>query len=131
GRGASARSLGAACAERGPTGPARRAERGRGVSEVWAAEVAAVAPDSVTVTFVTETDVVVETTVGDTTVATTGPFHVVDVGNLAPDTEYALAVDGVAPDDLVPAAVRTLAAPAGPLLTTIATVNDVHFGETV
>ena len=26
---------------------------------------------------------------------------------------------------------RTLAAPAGPLLTTIATVNDVHFGETV
>jgi len=101
------------------------------MSEVWAAEVAAVGTDSVTVTFVTETDVVVETTVGDTTVATTGPFHHVEVGDLAPATDYALAVDGVAPDELVPAAVRTLAAPAGPHLTTIATVNDVHFGETV
>ena len=41
-------------------------------------------------------------------------------GDLAPDTEHDL--DGVA--------VRTLARPAGELLSRFATVNDVHFGET-
>lgn len=101
------------------------------MSEVWAAEVAAVGPDSVTVTFVTEADVTIETTVGDVTVRTTGPFHFVAVDGLQPDTEHALAVDGVPTDEQVPGSIRTLAAPAGPLLTTIATVNDVHFGETV
>jgi hypothetical protein len=101
------------------------------VSEVWAAEVAAVATDSVIVTFVTEPDVAVAAAVGDHESRTTGPFHVIEAHGLAPDTEYPVAVDGIVPDDQVPAVVRTLAAPAGPPLATIATVNDVHFGETV
>jgi Icc protein len=98
---------------------------------IHAAEIAAVGPDSVTVTFVTEADVAVTTRIGDTTVTTTGPFHNVSVTGLAPDTEHALVVDGLPADDLVPASVRTLAAPAGRLLATVATVNDVHFGERV
>jgi predicted phosphodiesterase len=101
------------------------------VSEIWAAEIAAVATDSVTVTFVTESGVAIDTAVGDVESRTTGPFHVVEVGGLAPDTEYAVRIDGVAADEQVPAVVRTLPAPAGPVLATIATVNDVHFGETV
>jgi Icc protein len=101
------------------------------VAEVWAAEVAAVGPDSVTVTFVTEPEVTVETAVGDAVVGTTGPFHFVVVDGLAPDTEHRLAIDGVPADELVPASVRTLPVPSGPLLATVATVNDVHFGETV
>ncbi len=83
------------------------------------------------VTFVTEPDVVVAAAVGDHESRTTGPFHVIEAHGLAPDTEYTVAVDGIVPDDQVPAVVRTLAAPAGPPLATIATVNDVHFGETV
>src|SRR3954451_7608832 len=98
------------------------------MSEVWAAEVAGVAPDSVTVTFVTEPEVAVTTVVGDHTVTTTGPFHFAAVTGLAPDTEHALVVDGLPADDLVPASVRTLATPPGAPLATIATVNDVHFG---
>jgi len=98
---------------------------------VWAAEVAAVGPDSVTVTFVTEPGVDVETTVGNVTVVTTGPFHHVSVGGLPPDTDHSLSVAGVPSDALVPATVRTLPAPSGALLATVATVNDVHFGETV
>src|SRR3954453_13042177 len=101
------------------------------MSEVRAAEVAAVAPDSVTITFVPEPDVAVTTVVGDHEVTTTGPFHFVCVTGLAPDTEHAVSVDGLPPDDLVPASVRTLASPPGAPLATIATVNDVHFGETV
>ena len=81
------------------------------MSEIWAAEVAAVGPDAVTVTFVGESEVTVETTVGDTTVRSTGPFHVVEVEDLEPDTEYTLAIDGVPADDLVPATIRTLTAP--------------------
>ena len=53
------------------------------------------------------------------------------VTGLAPDTEHALAVDGLPADELVPTTVRTLVPPPGALLATIATVNDVHFGETV
>ena len=100
-------------------------------ARVRAAEVAAVGPDCITVTFVTDPGETVTTSVGSTSVTTTGPFHVVTVGGLEPDTPHALAVDGVVSDPLVPEAVRTLPRPAGRLLTTIATVNDVHFGETV
>ena len=50
---------------------------------------------------------------------------------LDPDTTYELAVEGVQPDGRwLPAQVRTLAQPRGRLLATIATANDVHFGET-
>ena len=49
---------------------------------------------------------------------------------LAPDTEYDLAVEGVAPDCWLPPSVRTLVQPPGELVATIATANDVHFGET-
>jgi predicted phosphodiesterase len=101
------------------------------VAEIWAAEVAAVGPDSVTVTFVTEPEVTVDTLIGDTSVSSTGPFHVVEVHDLAPDTDHPLHVEGVPASELVPAAVRTLPAPSGPVLATVATVNDVHFGETV
>lgn len=98
---------------------------------VWVAEVASVAPESVTVTFVSEADRAVTTRVGDREITTTGPFHSATVAGLEPDTEYPLAIEGVFADEQVPASVRTLAQPAGPLLARIATVNDVHFGETV
>jgi Icc protein len=101
------------------------------VPSIHAAEVAAVGPDSVTVTFETEPDVVVTTRLGDVEVTTTGPHHFAEITGLAPDTDHPLAIDGLPADDLVPATVRTLAAPGGRLLATLATVNDVHFGETV
>jgi predicted phosphodiesterase len=66
----------------------------------------------------------------DVEIETVGPRHVVRVGGLEPDTEYALRVDGVEPDAALPARFRTLARPSGRLLATIATANDVHFGET-
>ncbi len=52
------------------------------------------------------------------------------VGDLAPDTDHALEIAGVPADALVPATVRTLPAPSGARRATVATVNDVHFGET-
>src|SRR5262249_9427132 len=61
---------------------------------------------------------------------TVGPRHLVRIGGLEPDSEYPLAVDGVEPDAALPARVRTLPRPSGRLLATIATANDVHFGET-
>lgn len=101
------------------------------VDRVRVAEVAAVGPDTVTVTFVTDPGEVVATTIGTTTVETTGPFHVVTVAGLEPGAPHALAIDDVAPDALVPDTVHTLEQPTGALLATVATVNDVHFGETV
>jgi 3',5'-cyclic AMP phosphodiesterase CpdA len=93
-------------------------------------ELMSVGPDEVTVTFTSEPDARVVTRVGDTEVVTTGPFHHAVVRGLAPDTEHALAVEGASPDRWLPAAVRTLVQPAGRLLATVATANDVHFGET-
>ena len=53
------------------------------------------------------------------------------VTGLAPDTSYELDVEGVVPDGRwLPAQVRTLVRPRGRLLATVATANDVHFGET-
>lgn len=98
---------------------------------IRAAEIAAVAPESVTVTFVTEADDEVVTRVGPAEVTTTGPFHHATVAGLTADTDYPVAVEGVGPSTLLPASVRTLAVPSGPELARIATVNDVHFGETV
>jgi predicted phosphodiesterase len=89
-----------------------------------------VGPDEVVVTFTTEPGAEVQTRVGDAEVTTTGPHHTARVTGLASDTEYPLVVDGAPPDRWLPPRVRTLARPAGRLLATLATANDVHFGET-
>jgi predicted phosphodiesterase len=93
------------------------------------AELFTVGPDEVVVTFRTDDDAHVTTSVGERSVTTSGPFHSARVTGLEPATEFALAVDGVDATDLLPASVTTLPCPAGPLVATIATVNDVHFGE--
>lgn len=93
-------------------------------------ELITVGPDEVVVTCTTEVDATVVTRVGDHEVATTGTRHVARVGGLAPDTEYGLAVEGARPDAWLPPLVHTLARPRGRLLATLATTNDVHFGET-
>ena len=94
------------------------------------AELMSVGPSEVVVTFTSEPGLSFSTRVGDREVTTIGPYHVARVDDLAPDTEYGLAVDGVAPDYWLPPSVRTLVQPPGELVATIATANDVHFGET-
>jgi len=95
------------------------------------AELISVGPDEVVVTFTSEPEARVVTRVGDREVTTTGPFHTAVVRGLEPDTEYAIAVEGAANDDKwLPTIARTLVQPKGRLLATIATANDVHFGET-
>ncbi|MGQ0825616.1 MAG: metallophosphoesterase [Actinomycetota bacterium] len=93
------------------------------------AELFTVGPDEIVVTFRTDDDARVVTTADDAAVETTGPYHSARITGLTPDREYTLAVDGSAPTELLPASVRTLPLPSGRLLATIATVNDVHFGE--
>ena len=93
------------------------------------AELFTVGPDEVVVTFRTDADSSVTTTVGDGSVTTTGRYHSARVVGLEPETTYALRVDGVDATELLPATVTTLVRPAGRLLATVATVNDVHFGE--
>lgn len=95
-------------------------------------ELMSVGPDEVVVTFVTEPGVEVVTRVGNAETVTTGPYHVARVGGLEPATEYPLTVDGLDADvDLpyLPSTVTTLERPAGALVATVATVNDLHFGE--
>jgi hypothetical protein len=95
------------------------------------AELMSVGPDEVVVTFTSAPGERVTTLVGAHEVTTEGPFHDARVTGLDPDTEYPLEVGGAVPDERwLPARVRTLARPAGRLLATIATANDVHFGET-
>jgi 3',5'-cyclic-AMP phosphodiesterase len=94
------------------------------------AELMSVGPDEVVVTFTTGADESVVTRVGDHEVTTRGPFHHARVRGLEPDTEYELAVEGATPDAWLPPHARTLPRPSGRLLATIATANDVHFGET-
>jgi hypothetical protein len=89
-----------------------------------------VGPDEVVVTFTGPPDAEVATHVGAHRVVTSGPIHVAHVAGLEPDTEYRLVVDGVEPDRWLPATVRTLVRPPGALRATVATANDVHFGET-
>jgi len=93
------------------------------------AELFSVGPDEAVVTFTSAPGVEVTTRVGDREVRTVGPRHVVRITGLEPATEHALVVDGVAPDVALPATFATLARPAGALLATFATANDVHFGE--
>ena len=100
--------------------------------EIRDAELMSVSPDEVVVTMSTAPEVEVVSRVGDHAVVTTGPVHVARIGGLEPDTDYPLGIEGVADDsDLpyLPSTVRTLARPAGRLLSVVATVNDVHFGE--
>ncbi|MEX0664180.1 MAG: metallophosphoesterase [Acidimicrobiia bacterium] len=93
------------------------------------AELFAVGPDEAFVTFTTRAGESVTTRVGAREVTTTGAWHVVRVDGLAPDHEYTLDVEGAPATENLPASFRTLACPAGRLLATIATANDVHFGE--
>jgi len=95
------------------------------------AELMSVGPDEVVVTFTSDPGARVTTRVGGREVTTVGPFHTARVTGLDPDTDHDLEVEGVAPDGRwLPARVRTLVRPAGRLLATVATANDVHFGET-
>jgi 3',5'-cyclic-AMP phosphodiesterase len=93
------------------------------------AELFTVGPDEVVVTFRTDGDESVTTAVGDHATTTTGRYHSARVACLEPETEYEVRVDGVAPTELLPDRVVTLACPTGARLATFATVNDVHFGE--
>ena len=103
-----------------------------GAGTVEHAEVAAVGPDTVTVTFVTAPDTSVTTRLGEHTLATIGPHHVASFEGLEPDTEFPITIDAHTDStDQLPGSIRTLPRPPGALLATLATVNDVHFGETV
>jgi predicted phosphodiesterase len=94
------------------------------------AELFTVGCDRALVTFTSDAGEAAVTHCGDAAIESTGPRHVVRLTGLEPDTDYELAVDGVEPDAALPARFRTLARPSGRLLATIATANDVHFGET-
>jgi predicted phosphodiesterase len=94
------------------------------------AELFTVAPDEVVVTFRTDGAREVETRVGEASVVTAGPYHYARVPGLEPATEYPVAVDGAEPSPYLPPRVTTLPEPPGRRVATVATVNDVHFGET-
>jgi 3',5'-cyclic-AMP phosphodiesterase len=89
-----------------------------------------IGPSEVVVTFTSEPGLAVTTRVGDREATTTGPHHVARIEDLTPETDYELVVEGVTPDHWLPPSVRTLVQPPGELVATIATANDVHFGET-
>src|SRR5262249_50982915 len=93
------------------------------------AELMTAGPDEAVVTFRTDGEEPVATRIGDAQVTTTGPYHHARVGGLEPGTEYRLDVEGSAPSDWLPTSFVTLERPAGRLRATIATANDVHFGE--
>ena len=95
-------------------------------------EVVTISTDAATITFVTSSAEPVTTRLGGREVVTTGPFHVAEFGGLEAATHYELEIEGLAaPTEQLPATLRTLDPPAGARVATIATVNDVHFGETV
>src|SRR5437763_1050265 len=93
------------------------------------AELMTVGPDEAVVTFRTDGDEPVTTRVGDAEVTTRGPYHSARVTGLEAGTEYELVVDGAERSEWLPPSFTTLERPAGRLLATIATANDVHFGE--
>ena len=96
------------------------------------AEVLAVGENQVLVTFVDDGDDPVTSRVGRAEVSTVGPHHVARFGELSSGTEYDVNIDGHPGNDPhLPGRVQTLIRPPGALLATIATVNDVHFGEDV
>jgi 3',5'-cyclic AMP phosphodiesterase CpdA len=93
------------------------------------AELMSVGPDEVVVTFTTSTDQRVTTRVGEHEVVTAGTRHLAHATGLDPDTEYDLEVEGAPAGTFLPPRFRTLERPTGRLLATVATANDVHFGE--
>jgi predicted phosphodiesterase len=93
-------------------------------------ELISVGPTDAVVTFTSAPGESVTSCVGDQERTTVGPQHVARFDGLEPDTEYPLTVDAVTADRWLPASLRTLAQPPGRLLATLATANDVHFGET-
>jgi Icc protein len=99
------------------------------MSAVHDPELMTVGPDEAVVTFRTDGDDAITTRVGDAEVTTTGPYHSARVGGLEPETAYDLDVEGAAHGEWLPASFTTLDRPTGRLLATIATANDVHFGE--
>jgi predicted phosphodiesterase len=92
-------------------------------------ELTSVGPDEVMIAASSERDATLTTRVGNHEVTTTGPFHIARITGLEPDTEYPLEVEGIERHEFLPPVVRTLPQPSGRLLATIATTNDVHFGE--
>lgn len=99
------------------------------VTVVHDAELYTVGPDEVVVTFRTEVDSTVTTVVGDREAITSGCYHSARITGLEPGATYPLEVDGAPTSPLLPSEVTTLTPPAGRVLATFATVNDVHFGE--
>lgn len=99
------------------------------MTAVHDAELMTVGPDEAIVTFRTDDGAAVTTRIGDNEVTTTGPYHSARVTGLEPATEYTLKVDGAAYGAWLPSKFTTLERPPGQLLATIATANDVHFGE--
>ncbi len=99
------------------------------IGNIGNAELMTIGPDEAVVTFSTEGDERVASRIGSHEVTTVGPYHVARVTGLEPGTEYELEVDGASHDHCLPATFMTLERPPGRLLTTIATANDVHFGE--
>jgi 3',5'-cyclic AMP phosphodiesterase CpdA len=95
------------------------------------AELFTLGPDELVVTFRTDDDQTVTTVVGDVETTTTGRFHSARLTGLEPGATYPLAVDGVEASPLLPSTVTMLERPAGRHVATVATVNDVHFGEEV
>ncbi len=94
------------------------------------AELFTVGPDEAVVTFRTDEAREVETRVGDRAVVTSGPIHFARIVGLDPATRFPVSVAGADASRLLPAEITTLARPSGRLLATVATANDVHFGET-
>lgn len=101
--------------------------------EIIHPEVMSVGTDDVTVFFRTAESVPVVTRVGGREVTTTGPYHLAHVTGLESGAEVGVDVEGAVhgDDPHFPRTVTTLVRPPGRLLATVATANDVHFGETV
>jgi predicted phosphodiesterase len=93
-------------------------------------ELMSVGPTEAVVTFRSAAGTRVTTRVGVEERTTTGPRHCVRFDDLQPATEYELSVEGSDSTRWLPREFRTLERPPGRLRATIATANDVHFGET-
>lgn len=102
---------------------------GPGPATIRWPELMSVGPDEAVVTFTTGDGVAVTTRVGDHEMTTQGPHHVARIAGLEPGREYTLEVDGAPADPYLPSRFTTLERPPGRLVATIATANDVHFGE--
>ena len=77
------------------------------------AELFTIGPDELVVTFRTDDDATVTTTVGDHEITTSGRFHSARVTGLEPETEYSLRVDGAQATELLPGARHDARSTAG------------------